>query len=299
MSERQKVLNGKRIGIFGKGGSGKSTLTVLLAAALTDRGYKVCILDADSTNIGLARALGLEDPPKTLLDYFGGMTFSGGRVTCPVDDPTPLPDREISLKELPPDYYSRKDGLILLTAGKIGDLGPGAGCDGPVAKIARDLVLHEDQESPVTLIDFKAGFEDSARGAVTGLDWAVMIVDPTTASLQMAVNMRDMVEQIKADELPATAHLESPELVEQANRIFLDARIKDIFFILNRVPDQQVQSFLEEKLAEHDICPLGVIPEDGHIPTAWLRGKPILTEKTRHQAGALLTKLEEAADEHP
>jgi Mrp family chromosome partitioning ATPase len=85
-----KVLMGKRIGVLGKGGSGKSTVVVLLANALRGRGYQVCVLDADSTNVGLHRALGLNGPPRSLLDYFGGMVFRGGSVTCPVDDPTPL-----------------------------------------------------------------------------------------------------------------------------------------------------------------------------------------------------------------
>ena len=49
------------------------------------------ILDADSTNLGMPGALGLTSEPEPLLDLFGGMAFSGGRVTCPVDDPTPLP----------------------------------------------------------------------------------------------------------------------------------------------------------------------------------------------------------------
>ena len=34
------------------------------------------------------------------------------------------------------------------------------------------------------------------------------VVDPTTASVELAANMRDMVDEIIADELPATRHLE-------------------------------------------------------------------------------------------
>ena len=84
MTEKKKTLAGKRIGVFGKGGCGKSTAVVLLARALKDRGYEICVLDADSTNIGLDQALGLDKFPESLIDYFGGMVFSGGAVTCPV-----------------------------------------------------------------------------------------------------------------------------------------------------------------------------------------------------------------------
>ncbi len=298
MSENEtKDLPGTRIGVFGKGGSGKSTITALLAQKLSREGYPVCVLDADSTNVGLPQALGMEQPWKTLLDYYGGMVFSGGSVTCPVDDPTPLENAEISLDDLPPQYYTQNNlGLTLLIAGKIGDLGPGAGCDGPVAKIARDLIVHRENAEPVTLVDFKAGFEDSARGVVTGLDWALMVVDPTSASLQMAVNMRDMVERTKEDELPATAHLEKAGMVALANKIFREAKIQDIFFVLNRIPDPEVESYLEDKLAENGIHPIGVIHDDPSIPIAWLKGEPIATEKTLEDVGPILDTLEEAAD---
>ena len=203
-----KCSVGKRIGLFGKGGSGKSTVTVLLAKALKKSGYEVCVLDADSTNIGLAQALGIEHAPAPLLDYFGGMVFSGGAVTCPVDDPTPLAGADITIEELPSYYYGRSpEGIRFFVAGKMGDKGPGAGCDGPIAKIARDFSPHFDGQQPVTLVDFKAGFEDSARGNIVSLDWIIVVVDPTTAAVQMAINMKEMVDQLKAGGQPATAHL--------------------------------------------------------------------------------------------
>ena len=48
-----KIFANKRIGILGKGESGKSTITVLLAKAFRNYGYQVCVLDADSTNVGI------------------------------------------------------------------------------------------------------------------------------------------------------------------------------------------------------------------------------------------------------
>ena len=107
------------------------------------------MLDADSTNVGLHRALGIEDQPRPLLEYFGGSVFSGGAVTCPVDDPTALPTPTIDLAALPTAYARRNpEGIRLLVAGKLAELGAGAGCDGPIAKITRDLEVRGQRPAP-------------------------------------------------------------------------------------------------------------------------------------------------------
>jgi CO dehydrogenase maturation factor len=297
MAEKENVLAGERIGIFGKGGSGKSTITVLLARALEERGYRVCILDADSTNIGLGQALGFDASPTSLIDYFGGTVFGGGLVTCPVDDPTPLPAAEILLDELSSEFFVQSDeGTVLLSAGKIGDKGPGAGCDGPISKIARDLRVYAGTEHPVTLLDFKAGFEDSARGVITGLDWAVVIVDPTSAAVRMAANMRDMVKQMKAGKMPATAHLRNPELVAMARRIFGEAMIKDVLFVLNKIEDQEMEIYLRRKLDEEGIEPIGVIHRDPSISLSWLKGTPLDVTKTSQDIREIVEELEAAKE---
>jgi CO dehydrogenase nickel-insertion accessory protein CooC1 len=293
MAEKEKALAGERIGVFGKGGSGKSTFTVLLAQALENRRYQVHVLDADSTNIGLAQALGFDESPVSLIDYYGGTVFGGGLVTCPVDDPTPLPGAEIILNRLPSEYFAQNDkGMVLLTAGKIGDQGPGAGCDGPISKIARDLRIYTSAERPVTLADFKAGFEDSARGVITGLDWVIVIVDPTSASVRMAANMKDMVNQMKAGKMPATAHLRNSRLVEMAHRIFREARIKGVVFVLNKIEDQETESYLRRKLKDEGIKPIGVIHRDPSISLSWLQGSPLDATKTKKDVEKILGELE-------
>lgn len=276
MVRTEKPLSNFRIGFTGKGGAGKSTVLVLLAKALAHRGYDVCVVDADSTNVGLHQALKIADPPSPLLDYFGGMVFSGGAVTCPVDDPTLLDGAHIQLGTLPERYYARAaDGILLLSTGKLGDKGPGAGCDGPLVKIARDLDVSDIGAHPVTLIDFKAGFEDSARGAITTLDYAIVVVDPTQAAIQMAIHMDNLVNAIQAGELPATEHLERLELVEIANRLYTQARIDRILVVLNKVADAESESYMRQKLADAGISPLGVIHQDDAITRAWLRGAPV------------------------
>ncbi len=298
MVSQDRPLAGKRIGIVGKGGSGKSTLTVLLARALRDQGYGVCVLDADSTNIGLNQAFGMKNAPASLIDYFGGMVFSGGAVTCPVDDPTPLPGAENSLEELSDGYFARsQEGIVLITAGKIGDMGPGAGCDGPISKIARDFRIKAIGSPPITVVDFKAGFEDSARGVITSVNWVIVVVDPTKAAIQMAVHMRDMVDKLKAGSPPATEHLESPELVELAKMLFKEARVKGVLVVLNRVGDDQVESYLRSQLAERGLDPIAVIPEAPELMTAWLKGIPLPSGKADAAAEGIIAALETAEHE--
>jgi CO dehydrogenase maturation factor len=295
MTSEDKPLAGKRIGIVGKGGAGKSTVTVLMANALRERRYEVCILDADSTNIGLHEALGLASSPSSLIDYFGGMVFSGGSVTCPVDDPTPLPDANLSLNQISDEYYAQnQEGIMLLTAGKIGDLGPGAGCDGPINKIARDVKIFMEGSNPITLVDFKAGFEDSSRGAITSLDWVLVIVDPTHASIQMAIHMKEMVRLLKAGVPPATEHLESHELVEIARTLFRETRVREVLAILNRVRDVEMEDYMRDKLTQGGIEPIGVVRETPSITSAWLKGIPFNEPRLREEAEAIITALERA-----
>jgi hypothetical protein len=185
------------------------------AQHISTLGYEVLVLDADSTNVGLGRALGIGREPEPLLDYFEEMVFSGGSVTCPVDDPLPLPGASIDLDELPrPFIECSADGVWLLVAGKLGALGPGAGCDGPIIKIARDLRVRGLGPEGITLVDYKAGFEDSARGALTSLDWALTVVDPTVASVHLSVDLARMVRDMRGGIPPATRHLEDATLVD-------------------------------------------------------------------------------------
>jgi len=293
-----KIFANKRIGILGKGGSGKSTITVLLAKAFRNYGYQVCVLDADSTNVGIHQALGFKKPPVSLMDYFGGSIFSGGKVSCPVDDPTPLPGAVIHLTKIPKKYYSfDQEGLFLFQLGKIGDKGPGAGCDGPISKITRDLRVNEIGDQPVTLIDVKAGLEDSARGVITSMDWIITVVDPTTASIQIAEDIKNLISRIKAGELPATEHLGSSELIEEAKRIYKEARTKESFVLLNKIKDEKIENYVSKKLKEKGLGAIGVIYEDSSISLSWLEGKPLEGIKANKDITGAIKRLEQGLKE--
>lgn len=291
-----KPLAGHRIGLFGRGGSGKSTTTVFLATALTEAGYPATVLDADSTNEGLARAMGADHAPDSLLDWLGGTVFSGGPVTCPVDDPVPLAGARINLEQLPSRFCcSTPNGPLLFQAGKMGPLGPGAGCDGPMTKIARDFVLQTKGLPPVTVVDFKAGIEDASRGVITSLDWLVMVIDPTYAAVRAAVTMQRLVRQMQAGHRPATRHLPSPELVELTEATYRNARTKGVVCVLNKIPDAVTAQQLAQALSREGLQPAASIPEDPQLRQAWLQGSPLRSEAARAEAGKLVRTLERMA----
>lgn len=289
-------LRGSKIGMFGKGGAGKSTVTAMLARSLVRRGYTACVLDADSTNLGLDRALGCERPPDPLIEHFGGSIFEGGKVTCPVDDPTPLAHDRLSVAELPPQYVSRPmPNLFLFRAGKMAGTAAGSGCDGPIAKIARDVRFTTDGADPVTIVDFKAGFEDAARGVITGMDWAVIVLDPTYASLEFAGHMRVMEEELRAGTLPATKHLENPTLVAAANRAFQHAALRGLVFVLNKVLDGRMKCYLCDKLATKRIVPSAVLYQTPSIAQSCLEGGALDPGPGGAEVDRIVTDLEHRA----
>ena len=271
---RSHPLAGIRLGFIGKGGAGKSTLVVLFARALARLGYEVVVLDGDSTNVGLHSALGIDDPPRPLLEYFGGSVFSGGAVTCPVDDPTALAGATVRLADLADRYARRtRDGIWLLVAGKLAELGTGAGCDGPIAKIARDLEIRLESDRGVILVDLKAGFEDSARGVIVHLDAVMGVVDPTIVSVRMAVSLGRLVTAIRVGDLPATRHLGGRSLVALANELYRTARIRQVFVVLNRISEADTEAMLRGTLAAAGVSVTGVVHEDVGLSHAWLLGE--------------------------
>jgi CO dehydrogenase nickel-insertion accessory protein CooC1 len=146
----------------------------------------------------------------------------------------------------------------------------------------------------VTLLDFKAGFEDSARGTVTSLDWALVVVDPTVASIQLAIHLDRMVRQIREGVPPATLHLESVDLVDLAVRQFRDATVRGVLAVLNRVPDSGTEQRLRSALEKDGPRVIGSLGEDRSIQLHWLEGSRLGAAGLEHMCQALVAALEDA-----
>jgi CO dehydrogenase nickel-insertion accessory protein CooC1 len=196
--------------------------------------------------------------------------------------------------QLPSQYVGQTpEGIRVFLAGKIGPLGPGAGCDGPITKIARDFAFETEGAPPVTLLDFKAGIEDVSRGVITSLDWVIVVMDPSHAGVRAAVTMKTLLNQMQAGHLPATRHLASPELVEMTRRAYQTARTQGVLYVLNKVPDPDTEHFLWQRLMEAEINAVISIPEDSSIRRSWLEGVALHSAPAEAEAAKIVRALEE------
>lgn len=117
--------------------------------------------------------------------------------------------------------------------------------------------------------------------------------------MEMAVSMTDMVKRIKAGELPATRHLESPVLVEIANLLFTQSKVKGVVVVLNKIEDDETESYMITKLAEQGIKPIGTIHRDPSIAVSWLKGTSLDAVKTRKDTEKIIEGLEITENMYP
>jgi CO dehydrogenase maturation factor len=185
-----------KIIVCGKGGSGKSTISTLLAAAMNKKGYQVLLVDADESNYGLHRLLGVE-PPTILIDHFGGkrsfkeklnQTFPGRN--------TPFATK-ITMDELPPECLTDIDGIRLLVIGKIHDFGEGCAC--PIGLLSKTVLAQlEIGPKQVVIIDTEAGIEHFGRRVDAECDLVLGVVDPTYESFMLSRKIQEMAEKAGA-----------------------------------------------------------------------------------------------------
>ena len=265
-------LQGQRVLICGKGGSGKSTLVALMASALERKGYPVLVIDGDASNPeGLVRLLfgvGVDEEPKPLIEFFGGVE----RVTCPVDDPSPLtrigesepvPIKPIRLsEEIGPEYSLRRGKLQLLQVGKIQTYGQG--CDGPLEKVVRDFLV---ADAVVSLIDEKAGIEHFGRRIPDQMDIILGVLDCTRESVSIARRISGFANQIGAPR---------------------------IWLVLNKMPSPAVEAEMMGLLGDLSAQVIGVIPYIPELLELALRGRAIGKELVSEAVDVVIERLEEA-----
>ena len=256
-----------KICITGKGGCGKSIVAVLLAKLLAARGYRVLLVDADESNLGLNRLLGMSAEPKPLLEYLGGKPAIQRKMIDAfarrAEEPKMeiLPQEAIALRDIPPEYIATVDGIQVLRIGKIEHSMEGCAC--PMGALARDflekLVLEEKQ---VVIADHEAGLEHFGRGVERGVDAVLVIVEPS---------------------------FESVLLAEKIGRLATAMRVRVVVTLNQVTPD--VEESLRAELEKRGISVDGSIGYDPAVFQACLKGQPLGAVQAEKDVAALIEAL--------
>lgn len=180
--------------ICGKGGSGKSTVTTLLAKALSRSGKKVLVVDADESNLCLHRLLGAHFP-KILMDAMGGRKGVNAQLNPETADEMEhaLLKNPMTMADIPERCLADADGVKLLVVGKISSFGEGCAC--MIGNISKTILTRlQETENEVVLIDAEAGLEHFGRRVNAGCDLIVCVVDPTYESFALAEKVGEMAD---------------------------------------------------------------------------------------------------------
>ncbi|NJE54987.1 P-loop NTPase [Thermococcus sp. 21S9] len=180
--------------VSGKGGCGKSTISAMLGKYLAGKGYRVLIIDADESNPGLYRMLGLPKV-KTLAEHLGGKKRA--KILMAAEGQGEL-DEELfdwTLDEIPEEILARKGNLAVLTIGKIEEAEEGCAC--PYGFLARKLLegikLKEDE---VIIVDTEAGIEHFGRGVDKYVDVVIDVAEPSAESIELSKKIKALSESL-------------------------------------------------------------------------------------------------------
>lgn len=233
-----------KILICGKGGSGKSTISTLLAKNLQKKEYRVLVVDTDESNYGLSTQLGVKSP-KELMDLLGGkktvvnkmMTaFASGKRTAVFDE-------EWTIDQIPNECVTKKDNVYLLEIGKVKHYGEGCAC--PMGGLSRDFVYNlKLQPKEVAIVDTEAGIEHLGRGVESGVDVILMVLDPSYESIKL-----------------------SKKLCNMANEAY-----KTVYFVLNKI-DENLSAVMLDKIGKTRV--IAQIPFNKDIQQKGLLGEEL------------------------
>jgi CO dehydrogenase maturation factor len=263
--------------ICGKGGCGKSTVAALLAKAMQLRGRRVFLVDADESNIGLYRMLGME-MPESLMDFLGGKkgfrekTKASG--TGFGGSPQLFP-KNLGIDELPDACIASSDGIRVMSVGKIHHFGEGCAC--PMGNLFRLLFscLRFDPQDLV-IVDTAAGVEHFGRSLDGLCDHLLCVVDPSFESMMMAKRVNAFAREANL----GVSFVLNRLIPEAENEL---SQALDSVAIIGRLPDSR--SIFLNNLKGNPLDPK--MPEMESVCDALEKSKEQLIEIGKEIAGKL------------
>ncbi len=250
-----------RIGVAGKGGSGKTTIAATMARHLARQGFDVNALDGDP-NPNLAVAIGV---PAEEAD---------GLQRVPAEEHEERPNGDSStmhfrrpFDDIVRDYGAvGPDGVRVLTM--TGLLGAGKGCICGQHSAVRGVVagLGEERPDDITILDTEASLEHLSRGTVRHVEGLVVVAEPYFRAL---------------------------ETMKRTVPLARELGIPSVWAIANKVRSADDEAVIRDYCERLDVELLGTIPFDDAVVEA----DRTRTSLIDHSADAASTRAISAAAE--
>lgn len=169
-----------KIAVVGKGGSGKTTTSAILARTFARQGRATLALDCDSNpNLGISLGLG-EEATESLVAVREAVD-SGHQ------------DHASSLEEVVRVFgVDAPDGVRLAVVSAIAKPEPGCPCCGISPEQLLGMIAGPDL---VVVADFEAGLGTVMRLGDQPIDVVVVVVEPTAKSLEVGRRAADLVRE--------------------------------------------------------------------------------------------------------
>ncbi|MCM8809244.1 MAG: AAA family ATPase [Candidatus Omnitrophica bacterium] len=228
-----------KIAISGKGGTGKTTVSACLSQVYLKKGKKVILIDADPDS-NLKTTLNIKQEITPLIEL---KEIIAERTGTKPDERAIFFKMNPEVDDIPEKFFYKNGNLLLGIMGTV--RGGGLGCMCPenafLKAVLRNLILKRDE---IVILDMEAGIEHLGRGTTEGIDWLIIISEPTEKSI---------------------------ETTKRIEKLANDIKIKNIGVVGNKIESQEEKNFLIEKLSSMRI--LGFIPYFEEFKKSELEGK--------------------------
>ncbi|PKP57501.1 MAG: ATP-binding protein [Candidatus Altiarchaeales archaeon HGW-Altiarchaeales-2] len=183
-----------KISVSGKGGSGKSTITALLAREFVRKNFSVLVIDSDESNTNLYLLLNLDSMPTPLMKMVGGKQSIQRKLRQAVG--FQFLSKGLTIDEIPDEFIAKKDKINLVVVGKI--LQSNEGCACPMGSLTKEFLKKLNlRNNEIVVADMEAGIEHFGRGIEEYVDVLIVAIEPSYESIGLALRIKELAEQSK------------------------------------------------------------------------------------------------------